>query len=121
MDDLEYRNRLVRREKILKSWTIKDIKIRCRSYINELLNKNGDDIDFELCRKLSLKRLRIIANFLADCMCVLAPGYNTGTKQRFDNINSAFFWMNGIKPLEYEHHMRELRLGLLVKRLIEYC
>ena len=117
----EYYNRLVRKEEILKSWTIEGIKIACRSYINELVNKDGNDIDFELCRKMSLKRLRIIANFLADCICVLAPEYNTGTKQRFDNINPAFFWMNGIKALEYEHYMRELRLGLLVKRLIEYC
>ena len=121
MSDSEYHKRLVRREKILKSWTIESIKIGCRSYINELVNKDGDGMDIELCRKMSIKRLRIISNFLADCMCVFAPKYNTGTRQRFENINSEFFWMSGIKPLEYEQHMRELRLSLLVKRLIEYC
>ena len=116
MDD-----RLVRREKILKSWTIESIKIGCRSYINEVVNKDGDSIDFRLCNKMPIKRLRLISNFLADCMCVFAPEYNTGTKQRFDNMNPLFFQISGIKPLKYEQHMRMLRLNLLVKRLIEYC
>ena len=70
---------------------------------------------------MSIKRLRLISNFLADCMCVFAPEYNTGTKQRFDNTNPELFQLCGISPLTYEQDMRMLRLNLLVKRLIEYC